>query len=53
MSRPRKIHPPLKGGVNSILAAVAMGSGKGKQAAQALERAKQTRVAQPTPAKKP
>lgn len=33
MSRPQKIHPPLKGDFNSILSAVAMGKGKGKKAA--------------------
>jgi hypothetical protein len=32
MSRPQKIHPPLKGDFSEILAAVAMGGGKGKQA---------------------
>jgi hypothetical protein len=38
MSRPRKLHKPLKGGFNDILSAVAMGSGKGKRAAKQLQR---------------
>ncbi|MGA2540965.1 MAG: hypothetical protein ABSG78_05320 [Verrucomicrobiota bacterium] len=38
MSRPRKMHKPLKGGFNEILAAVAMGSGAGKRAALKLQR---------------
>ena len=33
MSRPQKIIPPIKGKFNDILAAVAMGRGKGKRAA--------------------
>ena len=40
MSRPQKIIPPIKGDFNSILAAVAMGSGKGKRAALKLARSK-------------
>jgi hypothetical protein len=32
MSRPRKIHPPLKSGFNEILSAVAMGQGTAKKA---------------------
>jgi hypothetical protein len=38
MSRPQKIIPPIKGEFNDILAAVAMGSGKGKRAAKELAR---------------
>ena len=38
MSRPQKIIPPIKGSFNSILASVAMGSGKGKTAAKELAR---------------
>ncbi len=34
MSRPRKMHKPLKGGFNNILASVAMGKGTAKRAAQ-------------------
>jgi hypothetical protein len=34
MSRPQKIIPPIKGDFNSILSAVALGSGKGKKAAK-------------------
>jgi hypothetical protein len=37
MSRPQKIIPPIKGDFNSILTAVAMGSGKGKRAAIQLQ----------------
>ena len=40
MSRPQKIIPPIKGDFNSILSAVAMGSGKGKRAAIKLARLK-------------
>jgi hypothetical protein len=38
MSRPQKIIPPVKGSFNNILRAVAMGSGKGRQAAKELAR---------------
>ena len=38
MSRPQKIHKPLKGGFVNILAAVAMGSGNGKRVAKQLQR---------------
>jgi hypothetical protein len=31
MSRPQKIHKPIKGSFNSVLGAVAMGSGAGKR----------------------
>lgn len=31
MSRPQKIHKPLKGAFNNILAAVALGDGKNKR----------------------
>jgi hypothetical protein len=40
MSRPKKMHKQLKGAFNEILGAVAMGSGKGKQAAIKLQRRK-------------
>jgi hypothetical protein len=40
MSRPQKIIPPIKGDFNSILSAVAIGSGKGKRAAIKLAREK-------------
>jgi len=36
MSRPKKIHKPIKGAFNDILAAVGMGSGVGKRAARKL-----------------
>jgi hypothetical protein len=48
MSRPQKIHPPIKGDFNSILAAVATGSGTGKRAAENLARNNQA-VAKPAP----
>jgi len=37
MSRPQKIHQPIKGNFDNILAAVAMGGGKGKAAAHMLQ----------------
>ncbi len=40
MSRPQKMHKPLKGGFNEILGAVALGSGRGKRAAMKLAREK-------------
>ena len=36
MSRPQKMHKPLKGGFNQILGAVALGEGKGRKAAKRL-----------------
>ncbi len=36
MSRPQKMHKPIKGAFNNILASVAAGTGKGKQAADKL-----------------
>jgi hypothetical protein len=43
MSRPQKMHKPLKGDFNSILAAVGMGTGKGKQTALKLARKKRSK----------
>jgi hypothetical protein len=40
MSRPQKMHKPIKGDFNTVLAAVAMGSGKGKRAAAKLAKKK-------------
>jgi len=40
MSRPQKMHQPIKGDFNSILTVIALGSGKGKRAAQALRERK-------------
>lgn len=40
MSRPQKIHLPIKGDFNNILAAIAMGGGAGKKAAQKLAKEK-------------
>jgi len=51
MSRPQKIIPPIKGSFNSILASVALGSGKGKCAA--LKLAREKAVSQKTKLKKP
>ena len=36
MSRPKKMHAPLNGAFNNILAAVAHGTGSGKRAAEKL-----------------
>lgn len=41
MSRPRKMHDPLAGGLNDILRAVAIGEGRGKQAALKLAKDKE------------
>lgn len=38
MSRPRKMHRPIKGSFNEILAAALMGGGRGKRAAIELQR---------------
>jgi hypothetical protein len=51
MSRPQKIHKPIKGDFNNILAAVAMGSGKGKRAASELRARNIIKASQPTPKK--
>jgi hypothetical protein len=52
MSRPQKIHKPLKGGFNEILDAVAIGSGKGKQTAKTLvEQSPITKRDHPSPSK--
>jgi len=53
MSRPQKIHPPLKGGFNNILASIAIGSGKGKAAAQRLAAHKPAQKPPANPPKKP
>jgi len=42
MSRPQKIHKPIRAPFNQILEAVAMGQGKGKAAAKKLARTKGT-----------
>ena len=47
MSRPQKIHKPIEGAFNNILASVAAGTGKGKQAAH--KRATQPIKASQTP----
>jgi hypothetical protein len=52
MSRPQKIIPPIKGDFNSILSAVAMGSGKGKRAALKLAREKVGALKSPKPTPK-
>jgi len=38
MSRPQKMHTPIKGTFNSILASVAAGTGKAKRMAKKAER---------------
>ena len=38
MSRPQKMHKPIAGGFGNILAAIAVGSGKGKKAALKLKK---------------
>jgi hypothetical protein len=53
MSRPQKIHKPIKGGFNQILGAVAMGSGKGKRAAIQLQARTNIVKASTPPPKKP
>jgi len=40
MSRPQKMHKPLKGGFDEILGAVALGKGKAKRAALKTAKAK-------------
>jgi hypothetical protein len=47
MSRPRKMHKPLKGTFNEILAAVTMGTGKGKKAAKELAQQAIVKASQP------
>jgi len=49
MSRPQKIIPPIKGEFNSILSAVAMGSGKGRRAAIKLAKEKTGALKSPMP----
>ncbi len=34
MSRPQKIHKPIKGAFNNILASIGAGTGRGKKAAE-------------------
>lgn len=54
MSRPPKMHKPLKGDFNTILGAVALGKGKAKRAALKVQREKQASLkpAKPEPPKK-
>jgi hypothetical protein len=47
MSRPQKMHKPLKGDFNEILAAVALGKGSAKRAASKARR-EQTERLKPT-----
>ena len=52
MSRPQKMHKPIKGGFNNILAAVALGTGKGKQTANELQSRREIiKASEPTPKK--
>ena len=41
MSRPQKIHKPLKASFSEVLWAVSLGDGKGKKAARALKERKE------------
>ena len=47
MSRPQKIHKPINGAFNNILAAVAQGTGKGRAAAKKLAAAKAAQTTVP------
>jgi hypothetical protein len=51
MSRPRKLHKPLKGDFNNILAAVAQGTGKAKRAAMKATASPVIKASQPAPKK--
>ena len=51
MSRPQKMHKPLKGGFNNILAAIATGSGVSKSTSRKLAN-KKTEPKPSPPAKK-
>ena len=51
MSRPRKLHKPLKADFNKVLTAIGLGSGKGKTAATKL--AKEKASPPNSPPKKP
>lgn len=53
MSRPRKMHKPIKGSLNGILAAIGMGSGAGKKSAKALARKKQASRSSEKPKRQP
>jgi len=53
MSRPQKMHKPLKGDFNAILGAVALGKGTAKRAALKARREKtKLKAAHPEPPKK-
>ncbi len=52
MSRPQKIHKPLKASFNNILAAVALGTGNAKRAAKNMAN-EAVKASQPKPEKKP
>ena len=49
MSRPQKVHKPLKGGFEAILAAVATGSGAGKRTARKLQAKAQNKAKKAKP----
>jgi hypothetical protein len=54
MSRPQKIHKPIKGGFNQLLTIIATGSGAGKKAVLKLAREKKRHKSEPTqPTPKP
>ena len=50
MSRPQKKHKPIKGALNNILGAIAMGSGAGKKAATKLAMGKASTLTKAKPA---
>jgi hypothetical protein len=51
MSRPQKIHKPIKGSFNNILASVAAGTGRGKKASEKATRSLPVKPATPAPKK--
>ena len=54
MSRPQKIHKPIKGDFDGILGVIGMGSGKGKHTAIELQKRSATaKMSQAKPEKKP
>ena len=49
MSRPQKLHKPIKGGFNNILAAVALGQGQAKKAATNVASQAVVKASKPKP----
>ena len=50
MSRPQKIHKPIKGNFNDIFGAIAIGTRKGKKASMKLATAKASTLTKAKPA---